>query len=254
MTLFVLHSNVVAHVGVLNAQHCALHSAEVLEVVHYLGHNRCGNRETITAERTRLRIKHSVDTHQFATRIDKGATRITGIDGSIGLDETFNTIRRPECACLGRDNTCRHGVGQTKGIANSKHPFAKLYIVRVCHGNGGESLFFHLNQGKVGRFVQTDNARLKFAVVVELYGQFISICHDMVIGYDITIFGKDDPRTSPRALGRLNLALTLLGSTVTKELAEEIFKRIVVRNCLHLRIGGYLNIYYGVHRLFGSIS
>ena len=126
------HVKVNADVATFNAHNSTLHATILLDVGHHFIHDGCGNGKSIAAIRTRLRIEHGVDAHQFALRIDQRTTRIALVNGSVGLDKRLDWVAAQRTS-LGANDTCRNGGVKVEGVANSQHPFANFQFVRVAN-------------------------------------------------------------------------------------------------------------------------
>ena len=113
-----------------DANHRTLHRTISLQVSHHLFHDGRWDSKTIARERTRLRIQHRIDAHQFATRVHQRATRVTCIDGGIRLNERFNAVLvRTDATRLGRHDARRHRRGQVERIAYSQHPLTHFQLL-----------------------------------------------------------------------------------------------------------------------------
>ena len=121
VALCFLHINVVAYVSSLHAQYRTLHHAIGFEVGHYLIHNGGGDGESVTAITTSLAVNHGIDAYKLASFVDQSATAVTRIDGSIGLDETLDTVCAQRAGLVAY-HTSSYGAGKIEGIAHSQYP------------------------------------------------------------------------------------------------------------------------------------
>ena len=172
----------------------------------------------------------------------------------ICLDERFDAVAATEATRFRTDDACRHGGGQSVGIADGQHPFAQFQSLRTAHLDGGEVFGFHFNQGEVGRLVQSDNARLELAVVVEVHKQFVRTFDHMVVRDDISIGRQDDARACASALGRFHATLLTTAIALAKEIAEEILKGVVVIDHLRFAVDRHLDVNDRIDSLLGSIG
>ena len=254
VALFLLGIDIGRHVCTRNAEQGTLHGAVFLEVINHLVHDGSGDGKAVARVGPRLGIEHGVDAHQFAAGVHQCATRVAGIDGGIGLDETLNAAGRgTQAAGLGADNACRDGGGEAEGVADGQYPFAQLQVIGIGHLDGLQSVGFNLDEGKVGGLVETNDAGLEFTVVVEFHGEFVGILHHVVVRNDVAVCTQYDARTGTRALGGLYLALLVASATPAKEVAKEIFKGVSVLDGLHLAVDGHLNIDHRVHCILCSV-
>lgn len=61
-----------------------------------------------------------IHANHFTIQINQRATRVTGIDGSVGLDEVFIIVQPDTATTLGTDDTGRQSMRQAKGIAEGR--------------------------------------------------------------------------------------------------------------------------------------
>ena len=256
LTLFFLLVNIIAHIKTRDTQQSTLHSTKLLQVGYHLIHDSSRNGKTITRERTRLRIKHCIDTNQLTMRIYQSTTRVTWIDSSVRLNKTIDATRCSiERTSLSTYNTSCHSRSQTKRVTNGQYPLTQFQFIRVTHFYGGQSLSLNLNQRQVCRLIRTNDTSFKFAVIIEFNCHFIGIFHHVVIRYDITVFSKNHTRTCTLTFRSLNLTLLSTIISATKEIAKEIVKTKWVRilNRLCFAISSYLYIYHRVYSILSSV-
>ena len=84
--------NVTTYISTTNAKQATLHLTILLQIGYYFIHNSGRDSKAIACEVTSLRVEHCIDTDELTLHVYKGTTRITCIDGSIGLDECLNTV------------------------------------------------------------------------------------------------------------------------------------------------------------------
>ena len=136
--------NPIRNINARNAKHSSLHGAINLKVCYDFIHNSCGDGKAIAAIASCLAIEHCIDAYQFASFVDKCATRITTIDSGIGLYETLDAICS-ERTCLSTYNTGCDGAREIEGIANCQHPLAKPKFVAVAYFNFRQTFFVNLD-------------------------------------------------------------------------------------------------------------
>ena len=188
-------------------------------------------------------------------RVHQGAARITSIDGSIRLYETFDAIGT-QGASLGRNNACRYGAGEVKRVAYCQNPLTQLQVVRVANLDGRQVFGVNLHERKVGGLVRTNDAALEFATIVKFYGNLVSLSHYVIIRHDVAILRDDDTRTSSVAVGLLILALLRLLTTLAKakEVSKEILKWILHLHTLRLAFDSDADVDDTVDCCFSSTS
>ena len=223
-----------------DAKQGTLHHTILLQIDHHLLHDGLRHGKRIADVAARLRLNQGVDTHQLATRIDKRTTRVTGVDGRIGLDETLDrevlgvVRQRTQRACLGTHDTGRDGRLQVVGRTDGQHPLTQTQGIRRAKGKRRQPLFVNLQQGDIRGRILADELGIVGATVVELHAQLRSTIHHMVVRHDVAILRDDHTRATRLALAVLGLRLTTLAITLrnTEELEEGIVAKLTARGHL----------------------
>src|SRR5262249_44730525 len=76
----------------------------------------------------RARKDRRVDADQLAARVDERASRIAGVDRSVGLDEVFVVFNAQVAAPRRADDAHRNRLADTEGIADGKDDVAYLRL------------------------------------------------------------------------------------------------------------------------------
>src|SRR5205823_5186037 len=95
----------------------------------------CGDRKTDALVATAAGEDGGVYSHQPAVGIHERAPGVAGIDGGVSLDEIL-VVQAQIASVFGADNSHRHRLANTKGIANRQHHIADFDLVAVSQFDG----------------------------------------------------------------------------------------------------------------------
>ena len=252
VALSLLGINIVANIATLHAQNSTLNSTIHLQVVHHFVHDGGRDCEAIACIRTRLAVYHRIDAHKFATLINQRTTRITCIDGGIGLNETLYAIRT-QGTSLSADDTSRNGAVEVERITYGQYPLAQFQVVAIPNLDSRKSLGINLHQGEVGCFIGTDNASVELSSVVQFDIDFISLSNHMIVGNDIAVGTDNHTTTRAMSVGLFILTLLRLLTTLAKakEIAEKVFEGVLNLHPLCLPLYRNRNIHHAINRRLG---
>ena len=178
-----------------DAQHRALHGAELDEIVHHLADDVDRDREGIPRIRAGPGNDGGVDTDQFTGCIDQRAAAVARVHGCIRLDERFDPVLpvvvRHRTA-LGTDDTGRDSRAQVIRTADSQYPFTEAQVIGIADRNDRKILSINLDQGDVrGRVGSHESGRINL-VVFQGDLDDIGAGDHMVVGHDIAVGADDD--------------------------------------------------------------
>ena len=253
-SLFFFGVNLVSHFGSSDADEGTLHGAVGFEVFNHLVHDGSWDGKTIAAVGAGLGHNHCVDSDQFAFCIDQCSSRVSGVDGSVRLDETFDASRLgTEGARFGADDAGGDGGGEAEGITDGEHPFSKFQFVRTSDGDGGEVFGFDFDECEVGGGVGADDACFVLLVVVEFHGEFVCVFNDVVVGDDVAVSGENDAGACAGAFGCFDFSFPS-ASSASEEVSEseEVFEWVTIGHGLRAAVGHGFDIDHRIHGTLGS--
>ena len=109
-------------------------------------------------ETARRRDQKGVDADDFAAHVDQRAARVTGINGSVGLNE----LARLAAIAIGIGpvesayDSAGHGKVLVVRIAESQNGFARPQAAGIAPGNTGQIFALHFEDRDIGKWIGSD--------------------------------------------------------------------------------------------------
>jgi hypothetical protein len=177
-----------------------------------------GNRERHALVATRTSVDLRVDTDDFTAHVEQWATRVTGVDRYVCLDERdVAGVRERASFCT--DDARGDAVLETERRTNRDDPFAYLQVVRVTEFHSRQVFRGNADDSDVALCIYANDLGCVFATVGKAYGDFARAVHDVGVSQDRAVGTHDEAR-----------ALTVHRSLLRRlhwEAAEELSERIL---------------------------
>jgi hypothetical protein len=132
-------------------------------LLHHVANHADRNGEGETDGATAASVDLGIDPHHLAVEIEQRASRVTGIDGDIRLDEgnIILVALGRQAAPLGTDDACGYRVVQAEG------PFADFEIIFRGQLQYRQALGVDAQQREVGTRIGTDDLGVEFPAVAQ---------------------------------------------------------------------------------------
>ena len=193
------------HVRDVDAQHRALHRAELDEIVDDFADDVHRNGERIARIRARQRDDGRVDAYELADRVHQRAATVARVHRRIRLDERLHpvlpVIVRHRTA-FRADNARRDRRTEVVGRADGQHPFAQAQVVRIAQRQGRQVLRIDLDQRDVRRRVRAHQLRRVDLVVLERHFDDVRARDHVVVRHDVAVGTDDHARTQAHLVTR----------------------------------------------------
>ena len=162
-----------------------------------------------------------IDSYDLTLHIEKRATAVPRINGSISLEEIV-IGSGPNNPALGAQDSHGDGSFQAERVADGHDPFPDLNLVRVPQWCPALNIqrFFRFDQSEICLRVPPHHFSFVFFTIIQADGNLFGIGHYVVIGEDIALLGID---YNARAQASLS---PLLGHLSKKALKKIIAKKV----------------------------
>jgi hypothetical protein len=120
-------------------------------LAHDVAGNVRGNGKTDAHVAAGRRNDRRVDADQLTVEIDQGSAGVTGIDRRVGLNEAFVRFRVQAASAKRADDSRRHGLTQSKRVADRYDEVANLQSVRIRQRYLMQILGFYFQHGNIGQ-------------------------------------------------------------------------------------------------------
>ena len=136
---------------------------------------------------------HRINADDFAVEVEERASRITGVDGGVGLNGVFDdhAVGLLHLAD-GTDDAAGEGSGEPEGIADGVDLLADLQIGGIAEGHGLQTGGLDLKDSQVMCLVGADDGGFVFLAVVKGDPDFTRVGDDVVVGKDVSFFVDDE--------------------------------------------------------------
>ena len=189
-------------------------------VHHVLGHFR-GNGKSDPHITAGGGDNGGVNAYQLAMQIDQGATGVTWIDRSIGLDKAFIAFNAQAGPTQRRNNTAGDSLSQSERITDGHHKIAHPQAGGIGNGNLGEILSgLQLEYRQIHLLVGTHQLGGQLTAIGERHLDGVRILHHVGIGQHIAFLGIHNHAGA--GTGGTALTLLLLGD-IEKTAEERVF-------------------------------
>ena len=115
-------------------------------------------------------------------------TAVAGIHGCIGLD-VRDPLSLPHCigAVHRTDDSCRHRVVQSKGVANGNRPLSRLEVVGIAQWRHGEFVGHNAHHRNIRQRISAENPPTETAAIGKGDRHLISTFYHVGVGEDQSV-------------------------------------------------------------------
>ena len=199
--------------------------------LHHKPHHVGRNCKSDAVRAAALGEDRGIDANQLPIHVDQSASRIAGIDGSVGLDEELIVRDSDLRARERRDDAAGHRLSDPERIADGQHQIADFQTVGIAERDRREfdALRVETKHRKVGLFVFEDELGRELPPVGKRHGDLglPASLNDVIVG-DHDPVGADKHARTERILNALARDAEPLAEQPTKE-------RVVEERRDHLR-------------------
>ena len=96
---------------------------------------------------------------------------------------------------FGADNASRNAIFKPEGRADRDHPFANLQFIRIALSHLWQTAGLDLEERNIGFPVRADQLGAEFALIGQLYIDFIGCIHQVGIGQNVAVGTDNEART-----------------------------------------------------------